>query len=805
MKRCLTFLITLWGAFLCLTAQTPLPTDTLTNRLLAQTRLFPQENIYVHTDKSDYVAGDTLWFRAYLVNAISRKPESMSRYVYTELIDAQADTLVCRVKVRKDSLDMTYGYIPLPPSLPKGIYRLRAYTRYACNWGEDSFFNKPIRIYAARKTEKQNSTGRPADYQVDFFPEGGQAIDRQLCRIAFKAQNDRGNGENIRGVLTDEKGDTLTRFDCVHNGMGEFSFVPLAGKSYFATCVNGSGKQKRFRLPQALPQGAALKVTADRTRCHVSVVHDSLFATDSLQLLVLQRGHPRFAGQCDSRTGAMTFPQKAFETGVVHFLLLANNGKILSERLVFIRHTDSPEVKLSASLSHHAARQPVEVLMELEDADGILPDGNCSVAVTDAADIPLDETTHILSTLLLTADLKGEIETPGWYFGTADSLLRSHALDLLMRTHGWRRYDLQAAINGRYTLPAHLPETAMQLSGEVKTTFGKPAVKSSVQIFAPGTSLMTQVETDAKGRFTLNGFELPDSVRYLVTALSRTGKKNVGLQMQPETYPPVAPLPDASFYTGSLPGEKTTIDEEEYVRKTIQNIGYSEGMRHYLLGEVKVTARSKPVYQTEYEHDARVTVKEERIRQSGLPDLGTVLRAFGGINTSTILGEMRTTKLVLDGMPIEDNPGASNADATLSPIRWILTAFNVDDIAQIDIIKGPLAAAYLQGKQYTLIAITTKRGGGQYNARYLSTNMAVWTPLGYQKPVEMYAPRYAKSSATIGKPDMRTTIYWKPNVIVKQGRAQFSFYMADPPSSYNVVIEGVTSEGKVFRKVKRIF
>lgn len=116
-----------------------------------------------------------------------------------------------------------------------------------------------------------------------------------------------------------------------------------------------------------------------------------------------------------------------------------------------------------------------------------------------------------------------------------------------------------------------------------------------------------------------------------------------------------------------------------------------------------------------------------------------------------------------------------------------------------------MAAAYLQGKQYILIAVTTKRGGEQHNARYLSTNMAVWTPLGYQKPVEMYAPRYDKPSVTAGKPDMRTTIYWKPDVVIKSGKARFSFYTADPPSSYNVVIEGITNEGKVFRKVKKLF
>lgn len=801
MKRLIAFTIGIYLIVVALYAQQILSPDTVMGRLLAQARLFPQENIYVQTDKSDYVAGDTLWFRAYLVNAISRKQESLSRYVYAELIDAQADTIVCRVKAHKDSLNMIHAYIALPPSLSKGTYRFRAYTRYAYNWGEDSFFNKTLRIYATRPSEEpQSPSPNTTDYQVDFFPEGGQAIGGQLCRIAFKAQNERGNGEEIQGALTDENGDTLTRFNCLHNGMGEFAFIPLSGRQYVAWCVNKQGKQKRFHLPQAISHAAALKVTMHQEQYHVSVVHDSLFATDSLQLMVLQRGHPRFARRWDSRTTHMLFSKQAFEDGIVHFLLLTDKGKILSERLVFVYHPNANLPTLTTNQTKYIPRQRVEAVIEWKENENQLLNGNCSVSITDATHVPLDETTHILSTLLLTADLTGTIEAPGWYFGATNAKEKSLALDMLMRIHGWRRYNLQAAIDGHHTPPSHLPETSMQLSGDVKTPFGKPVDQSNVQIYAQGTVWMTQTQTDSKGRFSLNGFEFPESVKYLVTALSQHGKKNVVLRMDAEKYPPIPPMPDATFYEDAPEQERTPIDEAEYIRKSIQNIGHDEAMSHYLLGEVKITSRTKRNYQSEFERDANITLKEERIRQSGLPNLKSILMLLAGVNLQGT--SLEENAFVLDGIRVEK---ASSPFHKSSAIDWLLQTFNVDDIGQIDIIKGAAVVGYFQGKQERVIAITTKRGRSQDNARYPSTNTAVWELLGYQRPIERYTPRYDQPSTHFDRPDMRTTLYWKPDVTIKNGRAQFSFYTADSPSHYNVVIEGISTEGKIFRKVQKLY
>ena len=54
-------------------------------RILDYYEKVPQEKIYVHTDKPYYVAGDTLWFRAHLVDAVTHTPISRSRYINIEL------------------------------------------------------------------------------------------------------------------------------------------------------------------------------------------------------------------------------------------------------------------------------------------------------------------------------------------------------------------------------------------------------------------------------------------------------------------------------------------------------------------------------------------------------------------------------------------------------------------------------------------------------------------------------------------------------------------------------------------------
>ena len=119
--------------------------DRIFQHFEKQTYLFPQEKIHIHTDRTVYVPGERIWFKAYLTDAVTFQSSVQSRYVYAELIDSR-DSLIDRVMIRPDSDNLFYGNLFLSKVIPKGDYTLRAYTRYMENLGDDYFFKKNIRI-----------------------------------------------------------------------------------------------------------------------------------------------------------------------------------------------------------------------------------------------------------------------------------------------------------------------------------------------------------------------------------------------------------------------------------------------------------------------------------------------------------------------------------------------------------------------------------------------------------------------------------------------------------------------------------
>ena len=134
-----------------------------------------------------------------------------------------------------------------------------------------------------------------------------------------------------------------------------------------------------------------------------------------------------------------------------------------------------------------------------------------------------------------------------------------------------------------------------------------------------------------------------------------------------------------------------------------------------------------------------------------------------------------------------------------------MSSIMVNDIAEIDIIKGAnsFGAAGVNG----VIVIYTKTGDSNYK-KTPSFHIQSISPLGYQQPIEFYAPKYdTPSRKAASKPDLHTTIHWQPVVQTDdKGNATFQFYTADEPASYTVIIEGLTNEGRIIRKIgKDIF
>ena len=103
----------------------------------------------MHIDKGTYIAGDTIWFRPYIVDATMHKP-LQNKYIYVELVNP-LDSVVSQALVRPDG-DIYRGYLSLSRDLADGDYTLRAYSKYMLQNGSDYMFRRPVRclLYTSR-------------------------------------------------------------------------------------------------------------------------------------------------------------------------------------------------------------------------------------------------------------------------------------------------------------------------------------------------------------------------------------------------------------------------------------------------------------------------------------------------------------------------------------------------------------------------------------------------------------------------------------------------------------------------------
>lgn len=834
--------------------------DSVAMLFSQQIKAFPQEKIYLHTDKSYYVAGETIWFRTHLADAAVHVPATVSRYVYVELIDP-LDSVLMRVKLRP--LDGCYaGRIDLPEDLPESSYELRAYTNFMRSIGEDYLYTRSIMIghpqsrsivtdtkfefesdkrvsaefrfmrpdrtpltpetitvkvnNGAPMTLKAEPDGRagitfplPPDSKqrvlllesiqdkyryrqyitipfpddapdVTFYPEGGALLAGTGSRVAFKAMRPDGRPANISGTIFDQEGNEISTFKTLHLGMGSFVLLPENGKSYFATIRYGENKQKKVELPQAQQNGHTLTCRWMRDRLYMAVLKPAgVVQQEPLYLIAHTRGLVHFTAEWEQKREFMSFAKNLFPSGVLHLLLVDRNKRPLSERLVFINNNDQAQVSFQPDKSAYASRSMITGEIRITAPENTPLPASFSVAVTDDSEVQTDSTSNILTSMLLTSDLKGKIENPAYYF--REGIQPATALDLLMLTQGWRRYNLPDMLSGKFSRPTTFLEVGPEIDGTVKTLLmGKPEADIPVTILSLKGDYVESVTTDSLGHFYFRSSELPDSTRYIVQVMPGKGMKRFELIVNQDKYPP--------RLLQAVPAQINRQMVMKYGEKTEQKYTYENGIRNVYMDEITVTAARKPVRKSVYYSQPDNTITEDAIDRYHPSDIRMLLMQLPGVMVSGDKVSIRgqgDPLLMVDGLTMD----ISNLDM-----------INVFDVAQVDVLKNASNTAMFgsQGANGVIVIFTKE---GKVNFRPKPFHIKTILPLGYQQPVAFYAPKYdTPESAEYKNPDLRTTIHWEPNVRTDStGVATLSFYTADAETSYSVIIEGIAADGKLIR------
>lgn len=849
-------------------------TDSIQNLFLEQISLYPQEKIYVHTDKSSYVSGETIWLRVHLVDALLLKQANASRYVYVELINPLAD-LVNRVMLASDSLGCFYGDVKLDGALPEGNYTMRAYTRFMQNQGEDYFFRKSIYVidpltsdlssevnfrfennnveaeihfsdktnqvpiipdacvlfpdgnakgegkslsfkqesahysFNLKKTQTQPvfllkttykgrihqrffTVPQPDDvFDVSFFSEGGHLPLQANISIAFKALKGNGLHENVSGTVFDDTGKECANFESQHLGMGKFSMVYLPGRTYYAVCTNEKKESKRFELPVPEPNTVALKALWKNGNLQITLAESpGYMLPPGVQLVAHIRGAVVYSQPWASKRG-YAFEEDFFPAGIVHFLLIDKDRNILSERLVFSSEGSSfARAEIVPDKQTFQPRDKINLDLKITDKFGMPLVGNFSMSVVDKRYVAIDSvSSNIISTLLLTSELKGHIESPMSYLKKNGSEANA-ALDVLMMTQGWRRYNVPEILKGNLQSGLKYPvESSRMFSGKVSGVFSKLKDGNISMVAIKDSVLGTYFSTPGEdGRFVFENVDYPDSTRYIVQALRKKGSNLAFIEMDS-----IAAFPRVGLPPLILPESHSYKDSS--MEKTNDMYVIEDGMRVIDLAEVEVKAKKIIRPKTEspyYSISSSFVLTTEEIEKANFLTIFDMLRRIPGITVSggEVYYRQAAPMVILDNIPVE------NFDYDILNVNDISDAF----VSPATTIMSIFGARGANGA----IVINTKKGIVEKNS--LNKNMQIFTPIGYQQQVRFYSPAYETEEQRKNMvPDMRSTIYWNPCVKTDSaGVARLNFYSADFISEYGVVIEGVSNLGHLIYSTKEV-
>lgn len=758
---------------------------------------FPQEKIYLHYDKQYYNPGETIWFKAYLTE--KGNASIISKTMYAELLDGngavlQRKTLPVFQAGAASFFDLDTVYRPK-------VF-IRAYTGWMLNFDSSLLYLKPVTLI----NPKQETVKKTAPvYTITLFAEGGDVIENINSRMAFKAVDNEGMPVTITGTVTDSKNKIITNAVTAHNGMGMFAYTPVYDEKYKLNWKGPDGVLHQTDLPVAKKEGVALRIQQSNGEILYTLNRPENVDDAFKQFTVLaQINHQTVYGATIKLTQKtqVTAPIVAdsLPDGIMVITIFNGNNIPVAERLVFVNNnsyyflTDLHAAK--KDLSPHG-----KTVLQVDVGASLL--SNLSIAVTDAGlEAVTKNKESIFSGLLLTADLKGYVYNPAYYFSSDADSVKQH-LDLVMMTNGWRRYKWQEMLAGTWPVIKRQPDNYITMQGNVyglsKTQIKDRSLTAIVRTGKTGGTFLS-IPLNADGTFSVPGIYFFDTAKVFYQINNDKDKR-------------LTSAASFSFNNGfeKAPSAAYKILEQQYFNLNPDLAALQKSAKqHQLFLSAAAMDKTKTL-------EAVIVKGKQKTAAEKLDEQYATGFFSGGFakvfaleddpfaqGSMTVLDYLRAR---VAGLQVSTGAGGASATRRGSNVAFFLNELQSEidliqntpmaDIAMIKVFDPPFMGA-AGGGPGGAVAVYTKKGGNTAAVKGLNET----TLQGYSAYKEFYMPDYDKTVATGG--DYRSTLYWNPFILMdaKTRRVNIPVFNSSNCKKMRVIIEGINELGQLTREEK---
>ena len=646
-------------------------------------------------------------------------------------------------------------------------------------------------------------------HDVQFFPESGELIAGIATKVAFKAITGAGRGIDLKGTVTDGSGNVLANFASAHLGMGTFFLNAESGKAYKANITFSDGSVKTYDLPKAIASGMTLQVAnTDPLVANIKILaNDAYFSANKTKPLFIVATHGGIIyyaakTRLNAQLTNAKIPKDQFPAGIMQITLFSDAGEPIAERLIFNAPAAKATVSIKTDLATYKPRQKVKLTVNAKN-DTAAVAGDFSISVIDEQKVPVDEDNEvtILSSLLLTSDLKGYVEKPNYYFNKPDEK-KAENLDILLLTQGFRRFNFKDILDSKLTPMATLPEQDMRISGTLRDRTGMPVRRGALRLTVTDSRYAAEATTNPSGVFVFPNLNIPDSSEVVINAKYSANGSSLMILLNGQ---PTAPL------TKNLNPADEVMNIDSALAPYLEN---SKKQYSYLrtLQEVKIEGVK-----------AKRPSHADHPNLSGLSNIsGTLIDGdrFKGCNS---VAQCLQTMAI--GLYFHENNFYVTRDfqnGNRTPVQIFLNATPIDyfglislqasEIESVEVFtKDELGTVNRLYNTNGVLVINTKvtpKGTkislAEFKKLIPEANLLKFKPKGFSKQREFYSPKYVNALSTYNYNDLRSTIYWDPNVVTDgKGSSSLEYYNGDGNGTYRVVIEGIDKIGNIFRSVYR--
>ncbi|WP_079242350.1 hypothetical protein [Chryseobacterium indologenes] len=766
--------------------------------VLAQTKLekaitnlednYEQEKVYVLTDKSQYAAGDKIWFKSFVFDGYNRS--ALSTTLFVELYNSDKKLIDWKTVLLTNGEGS--GDFQLKEDLPEQVYFVRAYTPYMTNFNEDFQIVKTIPVYNPNSTESL-VIAKSSDWSAKVFPEGGTFINGMPTKFAVRLSSHSSLPENWSGKIIDSQNPNtpVTTFKSFDKNVASFKITPAPGKKYQAIIHDNAGKSQTIDLPQAADSGLNIDVSSSKEGIKYTLKGVNLKQQlQGYKIIGLINNHLAYRANINHLTNEASslIPTKISSgaNGILQLVILDDQDNVVAQRLCFIKPGN---LKVEKAEIVGQSLKPTPRAFNSIDLSPESYFKNYTVVVSEDNGTETPEEENILSGLWLTGDFTTRIDSPAQYLSKNAN---TEALDALLISEKWKRFDWNAVLSG--VSPTIKNQSQKYLSYRVKPIKNNALLpNTNINLLSKsGQSqpAFSQFKTDQNGYIYLNNLNNDEPLE--VSAFVNSENKESGNE---DLFVTIEPLVTPSPFKGNFPATKYTLvkaDKNKALPLTIsraintqKNIKKKES-NDIQIQEVALVGKKKDAkadldkqlssgmfssvnstvfdFVNEDQHTSGYTNILDWLqgKAAGL----TFQRNNSGANVPYIRGQQ--AKLFLDEIA---------TDPTM------ISTLPINNIAMVKIIKG-------SGLVGDAVAIYTMKGNMQAksNEKEVKKNNSSIIK-GYDKPSEFPIEMIDNDAPEKIENDTRETLYWNPNLFDSDYvPPRIKFFNNDSAKQYKMLI-----------------